>query len=117
MDYHLLYTQRVLNDLAEIIGYIAGDDPGAASRFGVSLLDHVDLLPRFPRFGTVVRKRSVVRELLHGRVLVYCRADEDERLNPWGQGENPQTLEGRSALLPLVRAHSRRQAERDSSLL
>jgi hypothetical protein len=26
VDYRLLYTQRALNDLAEIIGHIAGDD-------------------------------------------------------------------------------------------
>lgn len=39
MDYRLLYTQRALNDLAEIIGYIAKDDAEAASRFGASLED------------------------------------------------------------------------------
>ncbi|HEY6764424.1 MAG TPA: type II toxin-antitoxin system RelE/ParE family toxin [Candidatus Sulfotelmatobacter sp.] len=47
MDYRLLYTQMALNDLAEIIGHIAEDDADAASRFGSSLLDHVDLLVRF----------------------------------------------------------------------
>ena len=31
MDYRLLYTQRALNDLAEIIGHIAEDDADAAS--------------------------------------------------------------------------------------
>jgi plasmid stabilization system protein ParE len=31
VDYRLLYTQRALNDLAEIIGYIAEDDAEAAS--------------------------------------------------------------------------------------
>ena len=80
MDYRLLYTQRALNDLAEIIGYIAEDDAEAASRFGASLLDHVDLLIRFPRLGSVVSKRSRVRKLLHSPVLVYYRVDEDKRL-------------------------------------
>ena len=46
MDYRLLYTQRALNDLAEIIGHIADDDAEAASRFGISLVDHVGLLVR-----------------------------------------------------------------------
>ncbi|MGA9510387.1 MAG: type II toxin-antitoxin system RelE/ParE family toxin [Candidatus Sulfotelmatobacter sp.] len=50
MDYRLLYTQRALNDLAEIIGHIA-DDADAASRFGSSLFDHIDLLTRFPPMG------------------------------------------------------------------
>ena len=61
MDYRLLYTERALNDLSEIIGYLAEDDPDAASRFGGSLLDHIDLLVRFPRLGSAVRKRSSVR--------------------------------------------------------
>ena len=51
MDYRLLFTQRALNDLAEIIGHIAEDDGEAAIRFGSALLDHVDLLSRFPRMG------------------------------------------------------------------
>src|SRR5690242_9245706 len=37
VDYRLLYTQRSLGDLADIIGHIAEDDPEAASRFGNSL--------------------------------------------------------------------------------
>jgi plasmid stabilization system protein ParE len=41
VDYRLFYTQKALNDLAEIIGHIAEDDAEAASRFGSSLLDHV----------------------------------------------------------------------------
>ena len=80
MDYRLLYTQRALNDLAEIIGYIAEDDPDSASRFGTALLDHVDLLTRFPRLGNAVRKRSPVRKLLHSPLLVYYRVDEKKRL-------------------------------------
>jgi plasmid stabilization system protein ParE len=51
VDYRLLITQRALNDLAEIIGHIAEDDTEAASRFGNSLLDHIELLTRFPHMG------------------------------------------------------------------
>ena len=51
MDYRLLFTQRALSDLSEIVGHIAQDDDEAASRFGKALLDHVDLLGRFPRKG------------------------------------------------------------------
>lgn len=80
MDYRLLYTQRALNDLAEIIGYIAEDDPEAASRFGSSLLDHIDLLARFPNMGGVIRKRSHVRKLLHSPILIYYQVHEEKRL-------------------------------------
>ncbi|MBZ5701742.1 MAG: type II toxin-antitoxin system RelE/ParE family toxin [Acidobacteriia bacterium] len=80
MDYRLLFTQRALNDLASIIGHIAEDDAEAASRFGTALLDHVDLLTRFPRMGSTIRKRSRVRKLLHSPILVYYQIREDKRL-------------------------------------
>ena len=76
MDYRLLFTQRALNDLAEIIVYIAEDDPEAASRFGDSLLDHIELLTRFPKMGNVIRQRSRVRKLLHSPIQVYYRVRE-----------------------------------------
>jgi plasmid stabilization system protein ParE len=66
--------------LAKIIGYIAEDDAEAASRFGNSLLDHVDLLSRFPRIGNALRTRANVRRLLHSPVLVYYRVREEKHL-------------------------------------
>jgi plasmid stabilization system protein ParE len=80
MDYRLLFTQRALNDLAAIISHIAEDDGEAASRFGDSLLDHIDLLKRFPRMGGTIRNRARVRKLLHSPVLVYYQLREDRRL-------------------------------------
>lgn len=77
MDYRLRFTQRALNDLAEIIGYIAEDDSESASRFASTLLDHVELLARFPRMGEIIRERSRVRRLIHSPILVYYRIDED----------------------------------------
>ena len=80
MDYRLLFTQTALDDLSEIIGRIAEDDGDAASRFGNALLDHVDLLTRFPRMGGPIRKRSRIRKLLHSPVLVYYQIREDKRV-------------------------------------
>ncbi len=80
MDYGLLYTQKALNDLAEIVGHIAEDDAEAASRYAISLLDHIDLLTRVPRMGGVIRKRRRVRKLLHSPVLVYYLVNEDSHL-------------------------------------
>jgi toxin ParE1/3/4 len=76
----LLYTQKALNDLAEIIGHVAKDDAEAASRLGSSLLDHIDLLARFPRMGGVIRKRRRVRKLLHSPILVYYQVHEDTQV-------------------------------------
>jgi toxin ParE1/3/4 len=80
VDFRLLFTQKALKDLAEIIGYIAEDDPQAAERFGNSLLDHVQLLTRFPRMGAAIRKRARVRKLSHSPILVYYRIRDDKRL-------------------------------------
>jgi plasmid stabilization system protein ParE len=65
VDYRRLFTQKALDDLAEIIRYAAEDDAEAAVRFGTALLDHLELLERFPRMGGTVRKRSRVRKQLH----------------------------------------------------
>lgn len=80
MDFRLLFTQRALDDLAEIIGRIAEDDADAAERFGNSLLDHVELLTRFPRMGGTIRKRARVRKLSHSPILVYYQVREDRRV-------------------------------------
>jgi plasmid stabilization system protein ParE len=79
VDYRLLYTQRALNDLAEIVGHIAEDDAQAASRFGSSLVAHVELLARFPRMGGLIRKRPQVRKLAHSPFLVYYHVREAKR--------------------------------------
>jgi len=80
VDFRLLFTQKALKDLAEIIGYIAEDDAQAAERFGNSLLDHVQLLTRYPRMGAAVRKRARVRRLSHSPILVYYQIRNDKRL-------------------------------------
>lgn len=80
MDFRLLFTQRALNDLADIVGHIAEDDSEAAERFGNSLLDHVELLTRFPRMGSTIRKRSRVRKLSHSPILVYYQLRQDKHL-------------------------------------
>lgn len=79
MDYRILFTQKALTDLAGLIRRIAEDDPDAASRFGNALLNHVDLLSRFPRMGTAITQRSRVRKLVHSPVVVYYRLLEEQR--------------------------------------
>jgi plasmid stabilization system protein ParE len=90
VDYRLLYTQRSLGDLADIIGHIAEDDTEAASRFGNSLLDQIELLTRFPRMGSSIRKRSRVRKLLHSPILVYYQIRETSTLLKYFTFDTPQ---------------------------
>jgi plasmid stabilization system protein ParE len=80
VDFRLLYSQRALNDLEQIIGHIAEDDASAAELFGDSLLDHLELLERFARIGTPTRNRAEVRKLIHSPIVVYYRIHESRRL-------------------------------------
>lgn len=79
MDYRILFTQRALSDLSEIVGHIAEDDEEVASRFGEALLDHVDLLRLFPPMASTVRKRSRLRKLVHSPVIVCYEVHEAKR--------------------------------------
>jgi toxin ParE1/3/4 len=80
VDFRLLYSQRALSDLEEIVGYIAEDDADSAARFGDSLLDHLDLLEKFPRIGTPTRKKAEVRKLMHSPIVVYYQIHDSRGL-------------------------------------
>jgi len=82
VDYRLLFTQRALSDLSGIVGRIAQDDGEAATRFGQALLDHVDLLGRFPHMGNTIRKRTQVRKLIHSR---FSFTTESMRRSDWSR--------------------------------
>jgi plasmid stabilization system protein ParE len=44
------------------------------------LLDHIELLARFPRMGSAIQKRPRVRKLVHSPFLIYYRMDDDKRM-------------------------------------
>lgn len=80
MDLRILFTEKALDDLAEILRHIAEDDGEAAERFGISLLDHIELLKKFPRMGELIKARARVRKLLHSPVLVYYQLHDSRHL-------------------------------------
>ena len=52
MAFKVLVTEIANQDLGEIVRYIAGDDPGAAERFGLDLLGKLRLLENHPFLGS-----------------------------------------------------------------
>jgi plasmid stabilization system protein ParE len=80
VDCRILYSQRSLNDLSDFLWRTAKEDAEAASRFGTSILDHIDLLASFPRLGAAILKRLGVRKLIHTPLFVYYRIREDGRI-------------------------------------
>jgi toxin ParE1/3/4 len=78
VDYRVVFTKKALRELAEITDYISADSPDAAARFGNALLDHVGLLERFPRMGSLIGARPPVRMLVHGPILVCYKIWESK---------------------------------------
>jgi plasmid stabilization system protein ParE len=75
--YKILFTEDALVDLEIILDYVCADNPGAAERFGASLLSYIELLESFPRIGAPVPTRPGVRKILHPPVRIYYRLYED----------------------------------------
>ena len=73
MDYKVIYSPTAISDLAEVVGFVAQDDPQAALRLGKQLADDADSLAhlpyRFPKF----RRRANVRKLVTGQYLILYR--------------------------------------------
>ena len=66
MDCKVIWTDPAIEDLGEIVRYIAADDPSSARRVGDDIIRTVELLQRFPLLGppyAPVRDGSV-REVL-----------------------------------------------------
>jgi len=57
MGSQIILAPEAEQDLDEIVSYIAKDNPAAAEKFGIHLIERVELLKSFPRLGRVVRGR------------------------------------------------------------
>jgi plasmid stabilization system protein ParE len=64
MGWKVIFAPRAHARLAEIVRFIANDDPQTAIRFGDYLVDRAGSLGEFPQLGTPYRKRANVRRSL-----------------------------------------------------
>lgn len=83
MDYRVHFTKRALKDFADIVGYIAEENGQAAAHLGNTLLDHIELLKRFPETGERVRKDHRCANLFTRPWLCitrFCQRDGSFRL-------------------------------------
>jgi plasmid stabilization system protein ParE len=58
VDFQLTFAQSALVDLEDILTYSRSKFPWTAERFGAALLDHVEVLKKFPYMGTLVFRRK-----------------------------------------------------------
>jgi plasmid stabilization system protein ParE len=68
MGFKIIFSPQSLERLGEIVRYIAQDNPAAALRFGMKMLDHAQLLSDFPELG---------RRLLVKPYFIYYRVQQE----------------------------------------
>ena len=79
MGWKIIFALQALEQLKQIVRFIAQDDPTAAERFGNYLVDLAELLADFPELGTSYRKRANVRRLLCKSYYLYYRLQRKEQ--------------------------------------
>jgi len=74
---HLIWTEPALDDLDDLAGYIAMDNPLAASRLVQKVIESVGRLERFPRSGKKPRElpETPYREIVVPPCRVFYRFD------------------------------------------
>ena len=79
MDYKVILSPLALEDLGQIVRYVASHDPQAAEHLDTSLLDHAETLRDLPHRGGSVRSRPGVRKLPLWPYLIFYRVNEQSR--------------------------------------
>jgi len=79
MDWRIVFSARSKNDLQRIVEYIARDDPAAAQRFGLLLIERSESLVRAPEAGVRLVERPGARFLPCGSYLIIYRPDANSR--------------------------------------
>jgi plasmid stabilization system protein ParE len=66
MDFKVVWTEPAVDDLRNICLYIANQDADASQKIGGDILNHVELLAKFPFIGTTYPRSSPgqVREII-----------------------------------------------------
>ena len=101
MEYAIVWTEPAVADLAHILTYLAERSPPGAERVRTAILDHVELLRRFPEVGPAYeRDRSGrTREIVCHGYRIFYQVNESERrieiLKVWhGSRRDPRPPKG-----------------------
>jgi plasmid stabilization system protein ParE len=81
MDYSLFWTEPALAEFESIITYLADRSPQGAETVRAAILEHVELLRRFPEIGPVYeRERSGrTREIISKGYRIFYQINEPEK--------------------------------------
>jgi plasmid stabilization system protein ParE len=98
MGYKVVITTRANEDLRQVVTFLAAQNPSAAERLGLRLLDMAQSLADMPHHGIRVRDRGNVRRVPCGKWhAIYYRIIEAtqviEVIRYWDGRRNPATLD------------------------
>ena len=81
MDFKIVWTEPALQDLEELVRFIAADEAATAIRVGDEIVDHVELLNSFPEIGPVYRRRPAmdVRQIACRPFRIFYRVRRESK--------------------------------------
>ena len=92
----IVFSRYADRDLRRIVRFIARENPAAAERLGLKLIDRAVALsdPAFVKMGPALKKRPEIRRLVEGRYLILYRVfpDRVRILRFWHTAQNPRKL-------------------------
>ena len=82
MDYKVVLAPRAVEDLRDIVLYVAPDRPEAAKRLGLALIEKTKVLGSFPFSGRMVPEFDdrLIRELVLKPYRIVYRVDEGAKI-------------------------------------
>ncbi len=82
MDYQVILAPRAIDDLRDIVLYIAPDRPDTAKRLGLALIEKTKILSTFPFSGSVVPEfnQRDIRELILKPYRIVYRINEAQKI-------------------------------------
>jgi plasmid stabilization system protein ParE len=80
MAYKLIWAPAALDDLHDIVVFIARDSPDRAMSFGYELISEIDRLQSFPEFGRTVPEyqNPHIREIIFRPYRIVYRVNHDQ---------------------------------------
>jgi plasmid stabilization system protein ParE len=81
MDYSITWSQLALNDLKDLVIFIARDDANAARKLGNRIINKVESISSFPEIGRIVPefKSEGIREILTKPYRIVYELDHEAK--------------------------------------
>ena len=81
MAYKLIWSPAARDDLRDVVGFIARDNPDRAMSFGYELISKTDRLQEFPELGRVVPeyRSQRIREIILRPYRIVYRVNHERR--------------------------------------